>query len=98
MAPAPDRPGSGTIPRPALVDRNTVYRPAAETAARYRVIYGGAGSGKSVFVAQDYIAKLSSRKRRLVVFRKVANTIYYSTFTLFKDVLTAMGRIGDVRV
>lgn len=84
--------------RPPYVDRNRVYRPAAETTARYRIIYGGAGSGKSVAVAQDYVARLSAQKLRLVVFRKVANTIYNSTFTQFKDILSAMGVIDSVQV
>jgi len=81
-----------------VIRRNAIYRPASSTTARYRVIYGGAGSGKSVYVAQDYIALLSKRRRRLIVFRKVARTIFGSTFTLFRDILDAMGRLDEVHV
>ena len=82
---------------PALTRRNRVFRPAAETSARYRVIYGGAGSGKSVYTAQDYVALLTERKRRLLVIRKVKSTIRDSTFKLFCDILEAMGRMESVR-
>ena len=38
---------------------NPVFRPVNEWRGRYRILKGSAGSGKSVNIAQDYIAKLS---------------------------------------
>lgn len=38
---------------------NPVFRPVNEWHGRYRILKGSAGSGKSVNIAQDYIAKLS---------------------------------------
>lgn len=67
-----------------------VYRPAAATGARYRVIYGGAGSGKSVFSAMDHLVECErSPGERVLVLRKVAVTLRASTFALFRDVLSA---------
>ena len=37
---------------------------------RYEVYYGGAGSGKSVFIAQKLLIKACSSKRKILVIRK----------------------------
>ena len=49
---------------------------------RYEVYYGGAGSGKSVFIAQKLIVKACRRKRKVLVIRKVATTLRDSVFDL----------------
>ena len=55
---------------------------------RFNVFYGGAGSGKSVFVAQKMIFKyLKFSNRKCLVIRKVGNTLRDSIFALFKSVL-----------
>ena len=41
---------------------NKAFKDANETHARYRVLMGGAGSGKSTDVAMDYIAKLTDER------------------------------------
>jgi hypothetical protein len=65
-----------------------VYRPAAEAGCRYRVLYGGAGSGKSVFTAMDHLVECERRPgERVLVLRKVARTLRHSTFSLFRDIL-----------
>lgn len=78
---------------------NPIYKPARRTTARYRLLYGGAGSGKSVFVAQDEMDRAwNDPRHRILVLRKVATTIRNSTFALIKDVLIATGRIGLTKV
>lgn len=72
---------------------NSVYKPARAAGARYRVLFGGASAGKSVFACQDelYRAWTDSRHRILFV-RKVARTIRNSQFQLLLDILEATGR------
>jgi len=76
-----------------------VYKAARETLKRYRVLYGGAGSGKSVTSAQFHLdAAMSGEKERILVIRKVARTIRHSTFALFRDVIDALRWNGEVNV
>lgn len=52
---------------------------------RYLMLYGGAGSGKSMFAAQKIIYRiLSERNHRFLILRKVARTIRNSQFSLLK--------------
>ncbi len=68
---------------------NSAYLTSIEEKARYLIFYGGAGSGKSYFIAQRYVLKLLSEKMcNLLVVRAVANTNRVSTFALFKQVIT----------
>ena len=48
-----------TVEFRASAQFNPVFRPVNEWRGRYRILKGSAGSGKSVNIAQDYIAKLS---------------------------------------
>lgn len=62
---------------------NPIFKPVNEWRGRYRILKGSAGSGKSVNVAQDYIAKLSDpayEGANLLVVRKVEETNRDSTF------------------
>ena len=62
---------------------NPVFRPVNEWRGRYRILKGSAGSGKSVNIAQDYVAKLSDpafRGANLLVVRKIEETNRDSTF------------------
>lgn len=62
---------------------NTVFREVNRCRARYRILKGSAGSGKSVNVAQDFIKKLSSdtyKGANLLVVRKTDETNRDSTF------------------
>lgn len=62
---------------------NDVYIPyLLDYSKRYEVYYGGAGSGKSVFIAQKLIVKACREKRKVLVIRKVANTLRDSVFDL----------------
>ena len=69
---------------------NPVYYPLfKEQLPRYVVLYGGAGSGKSFFTAQFLIVKALKSRRKILVLRKVGNTIKRSVFQLVLDILSA---------
>ena len=55
---------------------------------RYEIYYGGAGSGKSYFIAQKILIKALNEKRRILVVRKVARTIRDSVFQLILNTLS----------
>ena len=62
---------------------NDVYFPLLlDYSRRYEVYYGGAGSGKSVFIAQKLIVKACRSKRKILIIRKVAATLKDSVFDL----------------
>lgn len=82
-----------------MIERNAVYYPLTQSRERYRVVFGGAGSGKSVGVAQDYVDLIGSTPgTRLLCLRKVQSTCRYSTFDLFKQIIGASGRLSRCRV
>lgn len=67
---------------------NDVYLPYLfDYSHRYECLYGGAGSGKSVFLGQKIVLKALSSKHKILVIRKVGNTSKDSTFQLIKDTL-----------
>lgn len=71
---------------------NDVYYPWLENYRhRYEVYYGGAGSGKSVFIAQKLLVKAIYRKRKVLVIRKYGTTIRDSVFQLVIDTLKKWG-------
>jgi len=73
------------IPKKAF---NEVYLPYLHDTRRYLIFYGGAGSGKSYFIAQRYITKLlDSRMTNLLVVRAYANTNKISTYALMRQVI-----------
>lgn len=59
---------------------------------RYLVLLGGAGSGKSHFIAQRTILRLLQEpNHRILVVRKVASSLRNSVYKLFKDIVTEWG-------
>ncbi|WP_288046727.1 PBSX family phage terminase large subunit [Methanothermococcus sp.] len=67
---------------------NPIYRKAYKTKNRYRILYGGAGSGKSHFVAQETILNmLNNRHMNYLVVRKVGKTLRNSVFRLLTDLI-----------
>lgn len=85
---------------------NPVYLPLLHDRHRYVVLYGGAGSGKSVFAVQRYLIKLMEQPGvNLLVVRAVANTHKDSTYALFRQIITQWGleelftcRDSDLRI
>ena len=60
---------------------NDVYLPhLTDYSKRYEIYFGGAGSGKSVFIAQKLIVKACKRKRKVLVIRKFGTTLRDSVF------------------
>lgn len=68
-----------------------VYWPyVRDYTTRFNVYYGGAGSGKSHFVAQKILLKCLQYKRKLLVVRKVGNTLKDSVWAMFLKLLYQM--------
>lgn len=75
---------------------NKVFLPYLENDTRYEVIYGGAGSGKSWFVAQKKVYQhLKDKGRKTLVIRKVGNTLRHSVFAQIKATISEWG-VGDL--
>lgn len=71
---------------------NDAYYPLLfDYSHRYEVYYGGAGSGKSVFVAQKLIAKACASKRKVLVVRRYGTTLENSVYALICDILSQWG-------
>jgi PBSX family phage terminase large subunit len=75
-----------------IANINRVYRPLLDNKDRYLVLYGGAGSGKSVFAVQKLILRmLQESGHRILVVRKVASTLRESVFALFASTISSWG-------
>ena len=84
------------IPRRAF---NSTYIPLLDNKAEFLHFCGGAGSGKSRFVAQKEIALSYTRHRRkTLVVRKVHNTLRDSCFSELKSVIYQWGRENDFTI
>lgn len=71
---------------------NKIYLPYVDSTHRYEFYYGGAGSGKSYFVAQKLIYHcLKDKYFRCVYGRKVARNIRDSCFKLLKEMIFEYG-------
>lgn len=78
---------------------NEKYLPYLECEKRYLVCYGGAGSGKSFFLAQRYIVRLLTRQRcNLLVIRQVRCSHKNSTFALLRQVIRLWNLTSHFRV
>lgn len=74
---------------------NDVYFPhLLDYKDRYEVYYGGAGSGKSVFIGQKLVVKACNRKRKILVIRKFGTTLKDSVFQLILDILSKWGLLS----
>lgn len=71
---------------------NTWAHPILDDENRYLILYGGAGSGKSVAAAQKLIIRmLEERGHKFLVLRKVANTIRNSVWSLLRGTMADWG-------
>lgn len=71
-----------------------VYKPyVRDYTTRINVFYGGAGSGKSYFVMQKIILKALVEERKVLVVRKVGNTLKTSCWDLFFDMIAIMPQV-----
>ena len=75
-----------------MFDINSRFQPFLENSDRFLLLYGGAGSGKSYFVAQKILTRMMTEKgHRIVLCRKVARTIRNSQYQLLKDIIRENG-------
>lgn len=79
---------------------NDVYLPYLQDYnKRFEVYYGGAGSGKSVFVTQKLLYKyLKYPNRKCLVIRKTQNSLKDSCFALFKSTISAWGMFEECKI
>lgn len=78
---------------------NSAYYPLYLDVNRYMVLYGGAGSGKSVFASQNVVFRiLTERNHRVLIVRKVGTTMRESVFALMKQTLSTFGIFHLCRV
>ncbi len=83
---------------PSTIIVNPKFLPHWHTRARYLVLYGGSGSGKSVFVSQKVLLRcLEEPGHRFLCVRKVAATVKNSIFALFSDLLSQYGLTDKVK-
>lgn len=66
---------------------NPIYFPYLDNQSRYLILYGGAGSGKSRFIAQKIIYRCLKNKERILCIRKVDRTIKESVYKEIEGVL-----------
>lgn len=65
---------------------NDAFRPLLKNKDRYLLLYGGRGSGKSIFVAQKLILRcLSEKFFRYILVRKTYESIRESQYQVIKD-------------
>ena len=77
---------------------NDVYMPAINSNKKFQIFYGGAGSGKSYFIAQRVILKCLQDKRRVLVIRKTLASQRDSCWKLMVDVLNEWGILRTCNV
>lgn len=83
-----------------ILKRNKSHIPFFNDRSRFSISYGGAGSAKSYSTAQKLVERITTEyspemEHRILVCRKVANTLKKSVFALFRDVISRMGAYND---
>lgn len=75
------------------------FKKAFNSGNRYRIIYGGAGSGKSYYVAQEILINMLSNKFfQYLVVRKTGKSIRNSVFKLLVDLISEYKLSGLFRI
>ena len=81
------------------IDINKSYVPYFyDYSHRFEVYYGGAGSGKSVFIAQKLVMKALRSYRKILIMRKVGSTLKDSVWQLVLDTLVEWGRYSKCNI
>jgi len=81
------------------IDVNKAYKQSLlDYSHRFEVYYGGAGSGKSVFIAQKIVLKALRDRRKALIMRKVGATIKDSVWQLVLDTLVDWKQYGRCKV
>lgn len=80
--------------------RNLSHKPIFDCKDRWLISFGGAGSGKSYSVAQKILLDriMQESNHRILVVRKVANTLRVSVFQLFKDLIAQIEEFENFKI
>lgn len=70
---------------------NAVYLPYLDNETRTQIFFGGASSGKSVFLAQRDVVKVLKGGRNILVCRQVGNTLRGSVVQEIKTIISEWG-------
>lgn len=82
----------GGLPGHRYIQRNTCFWKHFEKPQKTKIFYGGAGSGKSLSIAQYFLMKLCSNDgRRRAILRKTFPSMATTTYLVLKDILTDWG-------
>jgi len=84
-----------SIPLDAI---NSVYLPYLTNLARIQIFFGGASSGKSVFLAQRAIIDVARGKRNYLVCRKVGRTLRGSVVQEVRKAIYDNGLLDDFTI
>jgi phage terminase large subunit len=72
-----------------VIKLNKAFKTARGTKKRYRILYGGAGSGKSHYMAQETILNmLYNKEYSYLIVRKTNKSIRNSVFKLLCDIIS----------
>lgn len=78
---------------------NRSFEPFVEDYShRFEIYYGGAGSGKSVFIAQKLMLKALYSRRKILIARKVGSTLKDSVWQLMIDTIIEWGLYSECRI
>lgn len=77
---------------------NDAYIPYLNREEKFQVFYGGAGSGKSVFIVQNLLIRLLQQKQKLMIVRQTYSTHRDSTFSEVKAGLEKMGILDSCKI
>lgn len=88
----------GTVKFNPKASNDAFYPFLRDYAHRFEVYYGGAGSGKSVFIAQKVIVKALTGQRKILIMRKVGSTLKDSVWQLVIDTLSKIGALPHCSV
>lgn len=81
------------------IEVNDIYIPLIDNKSRKLILYGGSGSGKSVFAAHKIVLRTVSEKgHTFLCLRKIADTIKESIFAELKDMMVIMGVLNEFKI
>jgi len=83
----------------ATISVNDAFYPLLTDENRYEVLFGGSGSGKSVFASQKIVIRtVGEEKHRFLCIRKVANTLRSSVYQILIDCITDLGLRSEFEI
>jgi len=83
----------------ATLSVNDAFYPLLTDERRYEILYGGSGSGKSVFASQKIVIRtVGEEKHRFLCIRKVANTLRSSVYQILIDCIQDLGLRSEFEI